>query len=412
MNVPLMISRRLRLAGDGRGPSRSGVVIAVAGIAIALAVMMMSVAVVVGFKDAISAKVAGFEAPLTIIPVGAEDISPLAVRADDSVVGQRIRDVLRDYGGSIRVARVMDRPGVLKTDEDFLGVVFRAYGPEHEPGFEKDNLVAGVLPSKADEIVVSQSQADMLHLDVGSRVFCHFISEGAVKTRRFDVAGIYNSNFGEYDRTIAYASDKALSRISGVGTDCYEARGLAMSDIDRSAAAVQSMLDRGYASGEIPGRHVVQTVWQRGAMFFNWLGLLDTNVVVILVLMACVSGFTLVSSLIILILERVRLIGILKSIGTTNGQIRAIFLWLGARIVLIGLLIGNFVALGLIAVQRLWRFIPLDPKAYYLDFVPVSITPVQVLVLNGAVLIFAILLMLVPAAIISRISPASVMRYE
>lgn len=409
MNVSLMISRRMRLSDNGRGPSRSGVVIAVAGISLALTVMMLSVAVVIGFKSAISAKVEGFEASLTVIPLdGGDKVVTDSMQSAEKVVAE----ALKGYSPRPEVAAVYDRPGVLKTDTDFLGVVFRAYGPEHDYGFEESNLAEGKLPEKPTEIALSRDQAAKLGVKTGDRIFSHFISGEAVRTRRFTVSGIYASNFGEYDQSIVYATEKALRGIKDIGNDWIEVRNIPDGMIQTAADDLQYLLNMKYGNGELEKPLAVRTLWQRGAMYYNWLDMLDTNVIVILVLMGCVSGFTLISSLLILILERVRMIGILKSLGATNRQVRGVFLWLGARIVGIGLLIGNAVALSLIYAEKYLHFIPLDPKAYYLDYVPVSLSVGDFLLLNGGIFAACVILMLVPTAIISRISPASVMRYE
>lgn len=403
------------MAGNGRGPSRSGFAVAVAGVALALAVMMLSVAVVVGFKDAIKAKVAGYEASLTIIPVEAqyEDGEPVELdfARDSALVASAVKNHRVSMDEPL-VARVMDRPAVLKTDSDFLGVVLRAYGARHPHGFEDSNIIEGAMPSGADEIAVSGIQASVLGLKVGDRVFCHFISSSGVKTRRYTVSGIYAGNFGEYDRNMAYAAEASLERIRDVGTDCIEVRGISPDEADDMRAPLQEELDALFSSGATSRPWVAQTIRQRGAMYYNWLELLDTNVVVILVLMGCVCGFTLISSLIILILERVRMIGILKSIGASDRQVMGVFLWLGARIVVLGLVVGNAVAGTLIAAQALWHFIPLDASSYYLDYVPVSVSAWQMAALNGGVFVLALMLMLIPAFIVRRISPSAVMRYE
>ena len=415
MNVSLMISRRLRIAGSGRGPSRSGFVVAVAGVALALAVMMLSVAVVVGFKDAIRTKVAGYEAPLTLVPVEAQydDGSPVALDfGHDSVaVDAAVRSICPAEARPL-VSAVFDRPAVLKTDSDFLGVVLRAYGQEHPAGFEQGNVTEGALPADAGELALSHIQASALGLGVGDRVFCHFISASGVKTRRYTVSGIYAGNFGEYDRNLAYASALSLGHIGGVGTDCIEVRGISADDADAMLPVLQDNLDVLFRSGATQRPWVAQTMRQRGAMYYNWLELLDTNVVVILALMGCVCGFTLISSLIILILERVRMIGVLKSLGATDRQVMGVFMWLGARIVGIGLLAGNAVALALIWAQACCHFIPLDASSYYLDSVPVAISGLQIAALNAGMFLLALLLMLVPGVIVRRISPAAVMRYE
>lgn len=415
MNLGFWISRHLRLSGQGQGPSRSGVVIAVGGIALAVTVMMLSIAVVVGFKQAITGKVVGFVPSVSVAPEEGYRKDPLlsgdsldAALAAQALYVRHLADSLAPAGA--RVAAVMRRPGIIKTDDDFLGVEFTAYSAEHDTVFEASMLTAGHLPHDDNEIAVSSLQAAKLGLGVGDRVYAYFIADGAVRTRRPTVTGIFRSNFGEYDKSLAYMSAGLAGSLAGVGTDGIEIRGV--KDATPLAMDLQRSLIEAYHADRVIDAWGVMTIGQQGAVYFNWLELLDTNVVVILVLMGFVSGFTLISSLIILILERVRMIGILKSLGATNRQVRDVFMLLGARIVGLGLLIGNVIALGLIFAERAWHFIPLDAAAYYLDHVPVAVKLWQVAALDAGVVVAAMAVMLLPAMIISRISPSNVMRYE
>lgn len=415
MRLALWISRHLRLSDGGRGPSRSGVVIAVSGIALAVTVMLLSVAVVVGFKQAITGKVAGFMPSVSVAPEEGYRKDPLL--SGDSLAAaldaqtRYVRHLMDSLSpGGAKVSAVMRRPGILKTDTDFLGVEFTAFSAEHDTLFEASLLTAGRLPREANEIALSSLQASKLGLAVGDRVYAYFISDGAVRTRRPTITGIFRSNFGEYDRSLAYMSAELAESLAGTGTDALEIRGL--KDANQLAMELQRRLVDAYHSDKTIDAWGVLTIGQQGAAYFNWLELLDTNVVVILILMGFVSGFTLISSLIILILERVRMIGILKSLGATNRQVRDVFLFLGARIVFLGLLIGNAVALALVAAEHAWHFIPLDASAYYLDHVPVALKLWQVAALDAGVVVAAMAVMLLPAMIISRISPSNVMRYE
>ncbi|MDE7119988.1 MAG: ABC transporter permease [Muribaculaceae bacterium] len=419
MNLGFWISRHLKLSGQGRGPSRSGVVIAVCGIAVATAVMLLSIAVVAGFKDGIISKVAGFIPSLTVSPVdgyrqavigpdGAVCVD--AARADSlqKLVVERLMSQALPAGA--RPSAVYRRPGIIKTENDFMGVEFVAFSENHNSEFEAGGIIDGHLPAAPDEIAISALQADRLGLRCGDKVYVYFVAGEAVRTRRPRIAGIFRSDFGDYDKSLAYITPALAATLRGVGVDAYEVRGL--DDASTVAATLQPLLVDAYGNHLIADPWSVETVGQRAAAYFNWLDLLDTNVIVILILMGFVSGFTLISSLIILILERVRMIGVLKSLGATDSQVRGVFVMLGVRIVAMGLAIGNAVALGLIFAQRAWHFIPLDPSAYYLDHVAVDIRLWQVAALDAGVVAAAMALMLLPAMIVARISPSSVMRYE
>ena len=243
----------------------------------------------------------------------------------------------------------------------------------------------------------------------------HFFIGDNLYTRKLNVAAIFNTHFGEYDKTYAFTPIELLQKIcrvdsltgSSVSIDFVE------KDIEETANNLRLRLceiredDKGYYP-----QYRIETINTTGAMYFNWLELLDTNVVVILLLMGCVAGFTLVSCLFIIVLERVRMIGLLKALGATDGMIRRIFIYMACRLVSRGLIIGNLFALALLFAQKIWHIIPLDPEAYYLSYVPVSINLVSILALDVSVIALSFILLVLPSHIISTLSPSETMRYE
>lgn len=416
MNVALFISRRLRLTPGDKRRSSTNVVIAVAGIACAVAVMLLSIGIVLGFKNAIRQKVAGFEAAISVEPARNVSGDALLPIRDSEVIAGAIEESVP----GATVTPSVRHAGILKTDEDFLGVVFRSisYSDNAEAAnrFVKDMLADGNMPAdSAREVLISAPQAAKLRIGIGDRIYAYFFVNGALKARRYTVSGLFRSNFGDYDELAVYLPLEELQGVCGLESDeglRLDLGNVAEDEVKHASERLQQALNKSYAFGELQEPLVVDTVLRSGAMYYNWLGLLDTNVVVILILMGCVSGFTLISSVFILILERVRMIGQLKSLGATDSLIRRVFILLGGRIVLIGLAIGNIVALGLLLTQQLWHYIPLDPQAYYLSYVPVEISWWQVAALDFGVIAVAALLMLIPAAVVSRISPAKTMRFE
>lgn len=413
MNVALFISRKLRLTpGEGRRTS-TNVVIAVAGIACAVAVMLQSVGIVLGFKNAIRQKVSGFESAISIEParnVSGDAMLPVSLTPT-------IRAAIAEAAPEARAYPAIRHAGILKTDTDFSGVMARSLPYDgDELRFVSEMLVGGELPSdSARQILISEPQAKRLKLEVGDKIYSYFFVNGALKARRYTISGLFRSNFGDYDNLAVYLPLSELQGICGLGDGeglRLELSGIEEDEISPVSERLQQELNRAYAFGELPEPMVVDTRLRSGVMYYNWLGLLDTNVVVILILMGCVSGFTLISSVFILILERVRMIGQLKSLGADNRLIRRIFVLLGGRIVLIGLLIGNLLALGLLLTQQAWHYIPLDPEAYYLSYVPVEINWLQVALVDAGVVALSALLMLIPASTVARISPAKTMRFE
>lgn len=413
MNTPLWISGRLSLNRSGR----TGVVIAVAGVALAVMVMEFTLAVVVGFKHEIQRKLMGFDAQITVEAA----IAPAdGLRQDFLTLTPDLDAIIARTAPGAEVSLALRQPGIVKTNDDFEGTLFIARDPASDFSFERGNIRRGVWPdfaqdSTRNDLVISETMADALGLDVGDRVYSTFIIGEDVRLRRQTIAGTYRSDFGDYDKTVCYASMPFLQSVAGIGTDAgtrVELRGLPVGDIEEISAELQSGLLTAAATGELDAYHPVRNIMQTGAMYFNWLALLDTNVIVIFILMLAVAGFTLVSSLFILILERVRTIGILRALGAGKPAVRRIFVYLTMKTVGIGLLIGNILGIGLLLIQRTWHIIPLNPEMYYLSSVPVEINWLYFLLLNLGVAVAAWLILVLPAHLASGIDPAGAVKYE
>lgn len=417
MSFGYWFSKRMRLRRGAPSSTATGVVIAVAGVALALMVMELSLAVVTGFKNEIRAKVTGFEPPVSVLPpydvVRAESGHNFA--ADDTLTA-----LIRATVPEAVVTESLHRQAILKTDNDFAAVECVAHDSAHDASFEQGNMVAGSWPRFAspeadDSIVISSNLANSLRLAAGDKAYLHFFVDGEVRTRRMFVAGLYNSNFSEFDKSVVYTS---LRRLRQLGRDSVrlvtslDIEGVAPDGIRETADRLQAALIENYHAGRISRLHPVTDVTVTGALYFNWLDLLDTNVVVIFALMACVAAFTLISSLFIIILDRVPTIGVLRSLGASRSTVSRIFVLLAMRLVGIGMIIGNCAALSLILLQSHTHAVPLDPEMYYLAYVPVETSWRQILMLNCAVAVGAWLILILPARLAARIDPASTMRYE
>lgn len=429
MNISVFIGRRLSFKGSGNDDRResgsiasAGIPIAIGGIALALVIMMFSVAVVTGFKSEIRAKVAGFNSQLTIIPQSRTLDGVTAMSLDTAMTAM----VRRAAPGAVADG-VVELPGILKTDSTFQGLMVKAYAPDAAGfAFIAENLTKGSMPvekAAADtasaparpEIVLSATIASKLGLDTGDKVDLHFVNNNALRTRRAVVSGIYDTHFGEYDARFIYATPemaRSVGRLRPADVTSIEINGVADDDIERATADLSAMLLAHNAETHSQTYCWVDNVLHTGASYFSWLDLLDTNVVVILVLMALVSGFTLISSLFILILERVRTIGILKSIGATNTMIRGIFIYMAERLVARGLLIGNLIGIPLLLIQQHWHPLPLDPDSYFLSYVPIAVDWSAIITLNLAVITISALILILPSHMIATLSPSESMRYE
>ena len=419
MSFSSFISRRLSLRDGGRRFWPPAIIVAVGGVALSFMVMLLAIAVVTGFKAEISRKIMGFDAQIRVMPLasfyGDEDV---AIALDGNlrqIIDSGLGDLPEGYKPETVVS--LRQAAMLKTDNDFMGVAFRSFGDVYGWDFERENLVEGSIPNDSlpRGIMISETMGDKLGLRPGDKVDAYFFVGETVRPRKFEITGIYRSDFGEYDNLVAYVAPSMISRmlkLSGHEGEAVEIRGLPADDIIPAAQRLQSVLSAAYAKGDIPQNMAVTSVYSSAAMYFNWLGMLDTNIVVILILMGCVSGLMLVSCVLILILQRVRMVGLLKSLGASNRQVGMIFVRLGVRVTLSGLLIGNAVALAIIGIQWRWHLLPLDPESYYLSFVPVELPFSSWAMLNSATAVMAFVIMLLPAAAVSRLSPVKVMRFE
>ena len=406
MNLELWVARRLSLKAPG-------IAIAVSGIALSVAVMLVSIAVVGGFKGQVAAKVVGFEHQVSVYPAGADAENGTGVR-----LTPKLADKIRQAAPGASVSLGLRQPGILKTDSDFAGIVMRGVGADGNR-FIESQIVDGTMPdmtaAERNPVVISQSTASALRLGVGDRPMAHFFIGDNLYSRRVTVAGIYNPHFGEYDKLNVFAPLSMLQQLCKVDSltgSSVDIDGVG-SDPDLVAANLRNALYADeLAEGPDAPRYQVESVTKAGALYFSWLGLLDTNVAVILILMGCVAGFTLVSCLFIIVLERVRMIGLLKALGATDTSIRGIFILMAVRLVGRGLLAGNAVALALLLLQERTHILPLDPDAYYLDYVPVDINWLAVAALNAAAVAVSFALLILPSHIIATLSPAETMRYE
>ena len=415
MNLPLFIARRIYSANDARQKvGRPAMRIATAGVAIGLAVMLVSVSVVFGFKHTIRDKVIGFGSHITVanfMSLHGRDTRPICI--DDSMMA-----VLRSIDGVKHVQRYAVKQGILKTDSDFLGVAFKGIAEEYDTTFIHDNLVNGSIPMFSDsighnKILVSKIMADRLRLKTGDKVFAYFIDNNGVRARRFTVSGVYQTNLSKFDEAICFTDLYTTVRLNGWETGQTGGAELTVNNFDDINAVEENLVKKVNRTIDRYGEtYSSETVQDSNPQIFTWLDLLDLNVWIILALMLCVAGFTMISGLLIIILERTAMIGVLKALGTRNDTVRKTFLWFAVFIIGKGMLIGNIVGLGLIALQKLTGVVKLDAATYYVDTVPVELNVPAILLLNAATLIVSVFVLIAPSFLASKVRPAKSMRYE
>lgn len=415
MNLPLFIAKHLYSATDSRQKvSRPAMRIATAGVAIGLAVMLISVSVVFGFKHTIRDKVIGFGSHITVanfMSLHGRELAPICM--DDSMMR-----VLGSLDGVKHVQRYAIKQGILKTDSDFLGVAFKGIANDYDTTFIHDNMVEGVIPAFSDtvstnKILVSKIMADRLRLNAGDKVFAYFIDNGNVRVRRFTVSGIYRTDLTQFDDILCFTDLYTAVRLNGWEPDQAGGAELTVKDFNAIDVVEDEVVKKVNRTVDKYGEtYSSETIQDANPQIFTWLGLLDLNVWIILVLMLCVAGFTMISGLLIIILERTSMIGVLKALGARNGVVRKTFLWFAVFIIGRGMLIGNVVGLGLMALQRFTGFIKLDAATYYVDTVPVEFSILAIILLNVVTLLVSVLVLIGPSYLASMIHPAKSMRYE
>ena len=405
-NSTSFIAQRLYFSQpSSRSAVRPAVRVALLGIIIGVMVMVVTIGVVVGFKQTVANKVAGFGSHVQVVNYDNNNTyEMLPITWSDSLI-----DKLSSYAHVKAVAPFYTKPGIAKTDSDFQGVVFK--GTTYWDYF-LSNLVEGTLPANPNEVIISRRLADKLQLKTESAFLLYFVNEN-VKARKVRVTGIYHSGVGELDDTFIIglpAFVLALNQwtdhqASGIEVMVDDLRYLHEVGDDVYFATANRLDAEGNA-------FYTQNVEQLNPQIFAWLDLLDMNVIVIIILMLAVAGFNIISGLIILILDSIQLIGTLKALGATNGFVKRIFIKQALMLIGKGMLIGNALGLGLCYLQYATHLLPLDATSYYVDFVPISFAWGWIIVLNIATVLISMLILLLPAAIISHISPAQVMKFE
>ena len=416
MRFDYWISQRLRVRKGVKASTSTGATIAVVGVALALIVMEISIAITIGFKAEIRLKVMGFDAPIAVLPAYNRATYTTAAELN---LSDTLLSIVSECVPESEIVGTLHRQAILKTTNDFAAVECVGRDTNHNYSFEISNIVAGKFPnysteSAADSIVISKLLASQLDIKLDERIYLYFFVDNEIKARRFNVAGFYESNFNEYDKFIAYTSLKRLQNLSNdslVATS-IDIENIADDMITHTTDVLQNTLINNYSNGTIGSLYPVTNIFTTGAIFFNWLDLLDTNVVIIFILMLCVAIFTLISSLFIIILDRIPTIGILRSLGASNRCIARIFLNIAMRLVGLGMLIGNIVGIGIIALQYYTHLIPLDPRMYYLSYVPVELNWIAIIALNIGFMIVTWLVLILPARLAAKIDPAQTMRYE
>ncbi len=397
----------------GRKFSGPVIKVSIAGIILGMTVMILSMAIGSGFKKEIRDKISGFGAHIQVVNYDFNlSYEPNPIRYDSVLAAE-----ISALSGIKKVQRFGTKPGLIKTDNEMQGVLLKGISPEYDLTFLNSVLVAGTVPQYTDtatsnEILISETMANMLNIELGQQIFIYFFQE-QIRVRRLTVAGIYNTHLSDLDKMYVIADIKQIQRLNDWGPDQIAGYEILIDDFNK-------LNERGIAVYDLTGGFIgddgtllrTLTIKNSQPQIFAWLDILDMNIVVIIVLIVLIAGFNMISGLLILILERTNMIGILKAMGIQDMPLRKIFLYLASGIAIRGLVWGNIAGLSIALLQKQFGIFKLDPANYFLDTVPILINPLHILLLNLGAILAIFIMMIGPSYLAAKIAPVKAIKFD
>ena len=407
MNVEYFIAKRLVSAKEGNNRlSRPIIRIAILAIALSVAVMLISIGVVKGFKKDIADKVIGFGSHIQITAFS--DNNSYETKAISK--NQDFYPSIENEKGINHIQYFATKAGIIKTKDEIHGVILKGVGSDFNRDFFKDNLVEGEVPIYNDtltssRVIISKKIADLLGLETDEKLIMYF-AQDPPRVRKFVVAGIYTTELEEFDNLYVFGDIRHIQNLNNWGIDSVGGFEITIHNFDNLDALTQMVYEK------IDYDLNAQTIKEINPQIFDWLKLQDINVNVIIILMLIVAGINIITALLILILERTKLIGILKAIGQNNWSVRKVFLYNASYLIGKGLFWGNLLGIGLCLLQKYFHLISLNPSTYYMNTVPIHLAFSDVLLLNFGAMLSCILMLIIPTYLITKITPIKAIRFE
>ncbi|MCQ2351372.1 MAG: ABC transporter permease [Paludibacteraceae bacterium] len=407
------VANRIHFKNNSGLQGKPAVVIATIGIALGLAIMIIAVGVVIGFKQEVRNKVIGFGSHIQITSFSNNN----TYQMEPISFSPTLIDSIKSVQGVRHTQFFATKPAILKTDSDFEGIVLKGWSADADLEFFKKNLIDGEFPNFADsvvsnEVLVSKNTASGLGIKVGDAILAYFIDNN-VRVRKFTVSGIYQTGLEEFDKLFVIGDIRHCQKLNNWNNDEFCGMEILVDNYDKVEDTAYSVFLT--TNGKIDPHgtiYYVRSIKEIYPQIFGWLALLDTNVAVILILMLLVSGFNMISGLLILILDKTNFIGILKAMGARNWSIRKVFLIQSSFLILRGLFWGNIVGIGLCLLQMHFHILSLDASIYFVDYVPIILNARDIVLLNVLSAATAMLMLLLPSTVIARIVPARAIKFE
>lgn len=414
MNTEFFIARRLVFDKESKKTiSRAIVRIAVFGISLGLAVMIISMAVVTGFKHEISNKVIGFGSHIQIVNYD----SNVSFESVPISKIQPFYPAIDSIPGILHTQPFATKAGIIKTENQIQGIILKGIDKKFDWTFFKNNLTSGKIfelqdTSLSNDILISKTLALLLNLKVGDNVATFFVQDPP-RMRKFTVSGIYETSMADFDQMFILCDLRHIQKLNNWTPNQISGFEITIDDFSKLNEMTSLVNDiAGYSFTNDGARLKVMNITEKYPQIFDWLNLQNINVLVILLLMVLVAGFNMVSGLLVLILERINMIGILKALGTQNASIRKIFFYQAGILILKGLLWGNIIGIGLCMLQKHFALLKLDATSYYLSIVPINLNPFTIVMLNAGTLLVTLIMLTLPSILISRLSPEKTIRFN
>ena len=370
-----------------------------------VAVMIVSFAILEGFRNEIQSKIFSFGAHLQISKYDTNNSLEV-----EPIGGPRLVQDLHRFPQVQTIQPFARKTAIIKTKEEVLGVVLKGISEEDGRSPMRENLLAGKFLSFPDstasnDILLSRKVADKLRLKVGDDALFYFI-QNPPRVRKFTVKGIYQTGLDEFDEVYVIGDIRQIRELNAWPDSLVGGVEVVLKDFNRLDPVAESLYEN------LRYDLKLDKITDQYAQLFDWLQLLNRNVIIFLILIIFVATFNMVATIFIMILERTNMIGVLKAIGATDRQIRSMFFFRGLSLTLRGMLFGNLVGLGFCALQYYTHLIPLDPENYYMDRVPIFWDPSIIIILNAAVFATSLLAVLIPTYLISRIKPVTAIKFD
>ncbi|SNZ01653.1 ABC transporter permease [Flagellimonas pacifica] len=413
MNLELFIAKRL-ITGKEHKISISAPIIkiAIAAIAISMVVMLIALITGLGFKKSIREKVAIFNGHIQISNYdnNTSQVSVVPISKEQDFYPE-----FKKVNGVAHVQAVATKGGIIRTEDTFEGMLAKGVGVDYNWEMFKEFLVDGRLPDYSgklnDEVLISRIKANLLSLKVDDTFFSIFLKENdpsrAPNNRKFKVVGIYDSGFEDFDRDIIFVDIRHIQRMNRWKDNEIGNFEVFLEDFDQMENKSKEIYDK------TPSELDTMDIRYKYNNIFQWIDLLDFNIILLIGIMILVGGINMITALLVLILERTQMIGILKALGSENWSVRKVFLYNASYLIGIGLLWGNGIGLGLLYLQKKFRVFKFpNPEEYYIKYIPVHIDLPLILLLNLGVMILCLLMLLLPSYIITKITPVKAIKFE